>query len=73
MIPENTLSEEVKSEINKILKIEKMIDRENLIYRTNEYAYSFKNFRKINTFGREIYNDKITLKKADKDQSSLLV
>ena len=73
MILENTLSEEVKNEINKIKKIEKMVDRENLIYRTNEYVYSFKNFRKINTFGRESYNGKITLKKADKDQSSLLV
>ena len=27
----------------------------------------------MNTFGRDIYNDKITLKEADKDQSSLLV
>ena len=35
--------------------------------------HSFKNFRSINTFGRDIYNGTITLKEADKDQSSLLV
>ena len=32
-----------------------------------------KNFRTINTFGRDTYNGKITLKEADEDQSSLLV
>ena len=50
-----------------------MVDRENLVYRTNEYTYSFKNFRSINTFGRDIYNGKITLKETDEDQSNLLV
>ena len=49
------------------------VDRENLYYRTNEYTYNFRNFRTINTFGRDIYNGKITLKEADEDQSSLLV
>ena len=29
--------------------------------------------RRINTFGTEIYNGKITFKKTDKNQSSLLV
>ena len=32
------------------------------------YIY-FQNFRKINTFGRGIYNSIITLKEADKDQT----
>ena len=50
-----------------------MIDRENLVYRTNEYTYSFQNFRTINTFGRDVYNGKLTLKEADEDQSNLLV
>ena len=35
--------------------------------------YNFKNFGTINTFGRYIYNGVVTLKEADKDQSSLLV
>ena len=33
---------------------EKMVDRENLVYITNEYIYSFKNVWTINTFGRNI-------------------
>ena len=67
MIPENTLTEEVKYDLKRIKEIEKMVDRENLVYRTNEHTYSFKNFPTINTFGKNIYNGAITLKEADKD------
>ena len=35
--------------------------------------YSFKNFRTINSSGRDIYNGKIILKEVDEDQSSLFV
>ena len=45
-----------------------MVDREILVYGTNEYTYNFKYFRT-----RNIYNSKITLKEYDEDQSSLLV
>ena len=72
-ILENTLTKEVKNEFNKFKELEKMVHRENLVYITNEYTYSFENFRKISTFGRDIYNGKITLKEANKDQSDLLV
>ena len=50
-----------------------MVERENLVYRANKYRYNFENFRTINTFGRGIPNDSVTLKEADKDQSGLLV
>ena len=73
VIPENALSEEAKNELNKIKGIEKTVNRENLVHRTNEYTNSFKNFRTINTFGRDIYNGTITLKEANKDERSLLV
>ena len=73
MIPENTLTEEAKNGFNKIKEIEKAVHREKLVYRTNEYTYSFKNFRTISTIVGEIYNGKITLKEADEDQSNLLV
>ena len=39
-----------------------MVESKNLVYRTNECRCSFKNFRTINTFGRDIYNSKIRLK-----------
>ena len=57
--------------IDKILEIGKTVDREQLVYRASEYIYSFQNFRTI-TFGRDIYNEEITLKEAEEEQSNLL-
>ena len=54
-------------------KTEKTVDRENLIYRTYEYKYSFKIFWTLSSFVRDIYNGTTTLKEADNVQSSLLV
>ena len=51
----------------------KNVDREKLIYETNEYTYSFKNFQTIKTFGRHIYEGEITIVEADKYQNDLLV
>ena len=73
MILENTLTEKAKNELNKIKEIAKTVDRKNFVYGTNEYTYSFRIFWRINTFWRDIYNGKITLKEADEDQSNLLV
>ena len=43
-----------------------------MVYRASEYTYNFRNFRTIRTFGRDIYEGKITLKEADEDQTNLL-
>ena len=67
MIPKNALNNnETKKKLDKIKEIEKNVDREKLIYETNEYTYSFKNFQTIKTFGRDIYEGKITIKEAEK-------
>ena len=61
MIRKNALNnDEAKKELNKIKEIEKAVDREQLIYETNDYTYSFKNFQTIKTFGRDIFEGKIT-------------
>ena len=65
-------NDEAKKELDKITKIEKNVDRDKLIYETNKYMYSFKNFQTIKTFGRDIYEGKITLEKANEYQFSLL-
>ena len=70
---ENTLSEEAKNELDKIKETEKTVDRENLYHRTNEYTYNFQNFQTVRTFDKDIYNDTITIKEANNDQSNLLV
>ena len=43
-----------------------------MIYETNEYIYSFKNFQTIRNFGRDIYEGKITIEEVDKYQTDLL-
>ena len=73
MIPKNALNnDEAKKELDKIKEIENNVDREKLIYETDEYTYSFKNFQTMKTFGRDIYEGKITIKKADEYQGDLL-
>ena len=66
-------NDEAKKELDKIKEIEKNIDAEKLIYETNEYIYSFQNFQTIKTFGPDIYEGKITIKKANEYQTDLLV
>ena len=74
MIPKNALNnDEAKKELDKIKEIEKNVDREKFIYETNEYTYNFKNFQTTKTFGRDIYEGKITIKEADEYQKDLLV
>ena len=52
VIPENALNNnEAKKELDKTKEIEKNVDREKLIYNTNEYTYSFKSLQTIKTFG----------------------
>ena len=38
----------------KLKELGRKVDGENLVYKTNKYTYSFKNFRKIKIFGRVI-------------------
>ena len=65
-------NDETKKEFDKIKEIEKNVDREKLIYKTDEYTYSFKNFQTIKTFGRDIYEGKITIKEANEYQTDVL-
>ena len=55
----------LKKELDKTKEIEKNVDREKLIYETDEYTYSFKNFQTIKAFVRDIYEGNITLEKAN--------
>ena len=72
VLPKNALdNDEAKKELDKIKETEKSIDREKLIYETDEYTYSFKNFQTIKTFGQEIYEGEITLKEGNEYQANL--
>ena len=54
IFPENMLNDEAKKEMDKVLEIEKTVDRENLVYKTSGYEYSFQIFLIIRSFGRDI-------------------
>ena len=72
-IPKNALNnDEAKKDLDKIKEIEKNVCREKFIYETNEYTYSFKNFQPIKTFGRDIYEGKITIEETNEYQTNLL-
>ena len=70
MIPKIVFAnDEAKEEFNKIKEIEDTIDREKLIYKASEKnTYDFRKFKAIKTFGKDIYENKITLEEADMDQ-----
>ena len=73
VIPKNALNnDEAKKELYKIKKIEKNVHREKLSCETNEYTYSFKSFQTIKTFGRDIYQCKITIEEGNEYQTDLL-
>ena len=73
VIPKRALNnDEAKKELEKNKEIEKNVGRERLIYETNYYTYSFRNFQTIKNFGKDIYEGKITLEKASEYQTDLL-
>ena len=73
MIPKSALNNgEAKKVLDNIKEIEKIIDREKLIYRANEYTYNFRNFWTVRTLGRDIYEGKITFEETNIDQDNLL-
>ena len=67
-IPGNILNDEAKKELDKISEIEKDVDREKLVYKTNIHTYDFQTFQTIRTFAKDIYNGEISLEEANKDQ-----
>ena len=71
LVPKNALNnDEAKNSQIKLKKQKKMQRDEN--YERNEYTYNFKNFQTIKTFGRDIYEVKITIKEANEYQTNLL-
>ena len=72
VIPKSVFANnEAEEEFNKIKEIEKKVDREKLVHKSNKNKYSFKIFQTIRTFGEDIYSGEITLEEADEYQSNL--
>ena len=67
------INDEAKKELNKIIEIEKTIDREKLVYKASEHTYNFRNVQTIKTFDKNIYDGTYTLTEANEYQTDLLV
>ena len=73
MIPKSALNNnEAEKEIDQIKEKEDSIDKEKLLYKASGNTYDFRKFKTTRTFGKDIYEGKITLEEADKNQSDLL-
>ena len=73
MIPNSAYTnDEAEKKIDKIKEIKDFIDRENYYTKQIKIHKILEKLKTIRTFGKDIYNGKITLEEADMDQSDLL-
>ena len=64
--------DEIKNEIDEIIKWEEKNNRKDLKYKTNKYLYDFQQFETIRFFGDSIYTGKINIDEPEIDQTNLL-
>ena len=72
IFPEGYESVEIKNELNEIKEYEKKVNRKNMIYYSSKEPFDFRMFKTIRSFSDDIYSSKITINKADQEQSDLL-
>ena len=65
-------SVEIKNRINKIKEYGKKINWDNMIYYLSKEPFNFKTFKTMRSLGENIYSTKITMNKADEEQSDLI-
>ena len=75
MFSKDFLTEEAIDELIKITKIEKEVNRDDLIYKTSnkkkDKMHDFQKFERIRSFGRENYNYELTPGDALEEQINL--
>ena len=72
IFPEGYESVEIKNELNEIKEYEKKVNGKNMIYYSSKEPFDFRMFKTIRSFSDDIYSSKITINKADQEQSDLL-
>ena len=63
---------EIKSELDEIERIEYAVVRHYLKYKTSKNLFHFQKFKAIKVFGNSILSGEITISEADEKQSNLL-
>ena len=71
-IPTENVNPEIINEIEIVEEIEKMVDRNKMVYKGTNKTYDFRNFKTIRTFGNEIRNNVVSLDTANIEQANLL-
>ena len=71
-IPMENLNPEIINEIKRIEEMEKMVDRNRMVYKGTIKTYDFRNFKTIRTFGNEIRNNVVSLGTANIEEANLL-
>ena len=67
------LSKDTQNKLEKFEAIEKIVNREDLIYKANNCTCNFRQFRTIRSCGRDVYIRKINLEEANELHSVILM
>ena len=62
---------EIKNEIYEIKKWEEKVKREDLKYKTKNYAHDFQQYETIRSLDESIYTQKPSIVEAEEDQNNL--
>ena len=65
-------SNEIKNETDEIKRIEKKINRKDLIYKAGKYKYDIQQYETIRSFAESIYTGKTNIDEGETDQTNLL-
>ena len=71
VIREDQLREETKNDTEETKEIEKMINRQNLIFETNKHIFNFQKFQTITSFAKNIFGCKFTLNNTEDHSNSI--
>ena len=64
-------TDEIKNEIDEIKKWGTKTKRKDLKYKAGKYKYDFQQYKTIRFFGESIHSGKVSIHKADMDQTNL--
>ena len=71
-VPTEKFNLEIIDEIKRNEEIEKNVDRDKMVYKSNGKTYDFRGFKTMRTYGNDIRNNVISLARANLKQANLL-
>ena len=71
-VPKEKFNLEIINEIKRIEEIEKIFDRDKMVYKSTSRIHDFRGFKTIYTYGNDIRNNVTSLRAANLEQANLL-